>query len=68
MNSSYSAGQTVQVPVTVNRTGGQLPNTSTYVLARLYWSTNSSFGSTDTQLWESNGSTPDFPVSTLNSA
>jgi Ig-like domain-containing protein/carboxypeptidase family protein/CARDB protein len=67
INSSYAANQTVQVPVTVNRTGGQLPTVSTYVLARLYWSTNSTFDSGDTQLWESNGSTPDFPVSTLNS-
>ena len=28
VNSSYSAGQTVQVPVTVSRSGGPLPNTS----------------------------------------
>jgi len=68
VGNSYNSGQAgVQVPVTVSRAGGNLPNTSTYVLARLYWSTNSTWDSGDTQLWESNGSTPDFPVSYLNS-
>jgi len=66
VGSSYTAGQTgVQIPVTVTRTGVNLTN-GTYVLARLYWSANSIWDSGDTQLWESNGSTPDFPISYLN--
>ena len=65
---SYTSGQTgVQIPVTVNRTGGNLTN-GTYVLARLYWSTNSTWDSGDTQLWESNGSIPDFSNTYLNSS
>lgn len=66
---SYASGQTgVQVPVTVFRTGGSLPATNSSVLARLYWSTTSSFGPSAVQLWESDGTKPDFPVSVLNSS
>jgi hypothetical protein len=67
--SSYNAGQTgVQFQVTVNRAGGPLPTSGIYVLDRMYFSNNSTFDSGDTQLWESNGSTPDYPVSVLNSS
>lgn len=66
--NSYSSGQTnVQSPVTVSRSGGSLPADGVYVLARLYWSPSPSFSSSAVQLWESNGSTPDYPVSVLNS-
>ncbi len=66
-SAAYTAGQTgVHIYVTVNHSGGNLPSNSTYVLARLYFSTNSSWDTGDQQLWESNGSTPDFPVSYLN--
>lgn len=65
--NTYTSGQTkVETPVTVVRSGGSLTS-GTYVLARLYWSTNSAWDSGDTVLWESNGSTPDYPVSYLNS-
>lgn len=64
--SSVSQGQTVQLPVTVYRSGGSLSG-GTYVLARLYWSMDSTWDGSDVQLWESNGSTPDYPVSALNS-
>src|SRR5205807_1393157 len=67
--ASYVPGQVgVQIPVTVTRTGGSL-TLGTYVTARLYWSTDAAWDSTvDTRLWESNGSTPDFPNTVLNSA
>jgi RHS repeat-associated protein len=67
--SSYNAGQNgVQFQVTVNRSDGPLPTASVYALDRVFFSTNSTWGSNDTLLWESNGSTPDFPVSVLNSS
>lgn len=67
---NYASGQTnVQAPVTVFRAGGSLPASGGYVSARLYWSTSSGFSSSAVQLWESNnGSSPDYPVSTLNSS
>ncbi|HXD31420.1 MAG TPA: DUF6531 domain-containing protein [Pyrinomonadaceae bacterium] len=66
--AGYTAGQTgVQFQVTVNRSGGAIPAASVYVLDRVYFSTNSTWDSGDTMLWESNGSTPDFPVGVLNS-
>ena len=69
LTSTYSSGQSgILVPVSVFRSGGPLPTTASYVLARLYWSTNATWDGADTQLWESNGSTPDFPVSVLNSS
>lgn len=65
--STYSSGQkNAQINVTVNRSGGNLKN-GIYVLARLYFSTDNSWDSGDTQLWGSNGSTPDFPNDYLNS-
>jgi hypothetical protein len=67
--SSYSAGQSaVFIPVGVTRTGGSMPLTGPYVLDRLFWSTNPTWDGSDPQLWESDGSTPDFPVTTLNSS
>jgi RHS repeat-associated protein len=67
--NSYASGQTnVKVPVTVFRSGGSLPTSGVYVLSRLYWSTSPNFSQSAVQLWESNGSTPDFPVSVLNSS
>lgn len=66
--SSYNAGQTnVQFQVTVNRTGGSLPTSGVYVLDRVFFSNDSTWDASDPLLWESNGSTPDFPVSVLNS-
>jgi len=65
-SGSYSPNQTVQVPVTVFRSGGNLTR-GTYVLGRLFWSTNSSLDSGDTQLWQSNGNT-DFLNSILNNS
>jgi predicted carbohydrate-binding protein with CBM5 and CBM33 domain len=68
--TSYTRGQSnVQSQVTVFRTGGSLPVDPNfpYVEDRLYFSTNSSWDTGDTLLWTSNGSTPDYPVSTLNS-
>ncbi len=69
VGETYSSEQAnVPIPVTVSRAGGKLA-LGTHVTARLYWSTNSSWEpSTDTQLWESNGSTPDFPNPTLNTS
>src|SRR5439155_11224325 len=65
--STYVSGQTnVAIPVTVTRTGGSLTQ-GTYVTARLYWSSDAAWDASDTQLWESNGSTPDFPNTVLNS-
>ena len=67
VGSSYTSGQTgVQIPVTVTRHGSNLTQ-STYVHARLYLSTNSTWDSGDTVLWWSNDSNPDFPNSMLNS-
>jgi len=67
--SSYNAGQNgVQFQVTVSRSGGPLPAASVYVLDRVFFSTNSTWDSNDTLLWESNGSTPDFPVGVLNNS
>lgn len=64
--SSVSSGQTgVQVPVTVSRSGGEL-TTGEYVLARLFWSADTLWDAADVQVWQSNGSTPDFPISGLN--
>lgn len=64
--STYTAGQTgAQVQFTVNRSGGPLTR-GTYVTSRLYWSTDSQWNAGDQQLWESNGSTPDFPNAVLN--
>ena len=64
--SSYVSGQAnVAIPVTVTRTGGSLTQ-GTYVTARLYWSSDAQWDASDTQLWESNGSTPDYPNTTLN--
>src|SRR5207244_7568286 len=40
----------------------------TYVPVRLYWSSDAAWDASDTQLWETSGSTPDFPNSALNSA
>jgi len=66
--SNYTSGQTgVQIPVTVTRTGGEL-TAGTYVDAHLFWSANSVWEPTDTRLWRSNNSTPDFPNSTLNAS
>ena len=66
---SYAAGQIgVFIQVGVTRTGGSMPSTGPYVLDRLFWSTNPTWDGSDLQLWESNGSTPDFPVTTLNSS
>ncbi|HEX8148019.1 MAG TPA: RHS repeat-associated core domain-containing protein [Pyrinomonadaceae bacterium] len=66
---SYASGQTnVQIPVTVSRSGGSLPTTSPYVLARLYWSSSQTFSASAMQLWQSNNTGPDFPVSVLNSS
>ena len=66
--SSYQAGQTgVQIPVRVSRSGGQLVK-GTYVHATLYWSTNNTWNSGDSVLWQSNDSKPDFPNSVLNSS
>lgn len=69
IGGNFSAGQSgIQVPVTVMRSGEPLPESGVYVSARLYFSSGSNFNqSTSTQMWESNGSTPDFPVSALNS-
>jgi hypothetical protein len=65
--SSYQSGQAnVAIPVTVFRTGGTL-TLGTYVTARLYWSSDPVWNASDLLLWESNGSLPDFPNSTLNS-
>jgi PKD repeat protein len=64
--SNYSSNQTVQIPVTVARTGGNLIN-GTYAFARLYWSTTATWESGDSILWSANEATPDYPNSTLNS-
>jgi thermolysin len=65
--SSYNSGQTsVQMSVTVTRTGGSL-TAGTFVDAHLFLSTNSTLDVNDTRLWRSNNSTPDFPNSYLNS-
>jgi len=63
--TDFKPGEQVQIPVTVIRTGGNLTR-GTYVLARLYWSDDSNLDSGDTLLWESNGSTPDYPIRYLN--
>lgn len=65
VSGSYLANQTVQIPVTVTKTGGNLTNGS-YVEAKLFWSVSNTWDSGDSQLWVSNASTPDFPNSTLN--
>ena len=63
----YTSGQTgVQIPVTVYRSGGNLTS-GTYVHAKLYWSTDSTWDTGDSIKWSSNDSTPDFPNSVLNS-
>ncbi|MCF8083466.1 MAG: S8 family serine peptidase [Deltaproteobacteria bacterium] len=68
VSTSYPPGQTgVQIPVTVYRSGANLFE-STYVHAKLYWSTNSTWDTGDTVLWSSNDSKPDFPNNTLNSS
>lgn len=66
-SSSYVSGQAgVSIPVTVTRTGGSL--TAAYVYTALYWSTDSVWDSKDQLIWLSNnGSSPDFPVTVLNS-
>lgn len=61
----YSPGQKVAVPVAVFKFGGPL-RYGRYVLARLYWSRDKILDRTDTLLWESNGSKPDYPVEYLN--
>jgi len=67
IGSSYTSGQIgVQIPVTVNRSGGDLGN-GTYAHAKLYWSTDTTWDTSDTILWSSNDSKPDFPNSVLNS-
>ena len=67
IGESYYEGQAgVQIPVTVSRSEKNLTS-GTYVHAKLYWSTNSTWDSGDTVLWSSNDSIPDFPNSTLNS-
>lgn len=66
--SSYlSEEANVQIPMTVTRSGGNLSE-GTYVTARLYWSVDAQWDAADTQLWESDGSTPDFPNDVLNEA
>jgi hypothetical protein len=63
---TYSSAQRgVHIPVTVTRTGGDLTQ-GTHVTAGLYWSTNSQWDASDTLLWESNGTAPDFPNAVLN--
>lgn len=67
ISSSYTSGQNgVQIPVTVYRSGDQLIS-GTYVRARLYFSTNTTWDVSDTVLWQSNDTTPDYPISYLNS-
>lgn len=66
--SSYTAGSSVQIPVTVSKSGADLTS-GTYAEAKLYWSTNNTWDASDTTLWTSNnGVTPDFPNTTLNSS
>jgi len=68
VGSNYTSGQTgVQIPVTVYRSGANLTE-GIYVHAKLYWSSNSTWDTSDTVLWSSNDSIPDFPNSTLNSS
>jgi hypothetical protein len=66
---NYATGQAnVPIPVTVSRTSGSL-TLGTFVTARLYWSIDATWDPTnDTQLWESDGSPPDYPNTTLNTA
>lgn len=67
ISSSYTSGQIgVQIPVTVYRSGDQLIS-GNYVRERLYLSTNTTWDVSDTVLWQSNDTTPDYPISYLNS-
>lgn len=68
IGGNYSSAQSgVQVPVMVMRGGEPLPESGGNVAAHLYFSSDSYFNqSTSTRVWESSGSTPDFPVSVLN--
>lgn len=58
--------QTLQLPVTIRRTGGPVSSATRYALARIYLADRPSLSGAATLLWESNGSTPDFPAAALN--
>ena len=64
----FQQGQTMQIPITVTRTGGVLTSGS-YADVRLYLSDNADWDSSDIHLWEANKgqTTLDFPNATLNS-
>lgn len=67
--STYSGGETVQIPVTVNRTGAALTS-GRYVDARIYWSSNPTWDGFDAILWQANGAigNEDFPITVLNAS